>query len=236
MFGQLKENIFYGFQEAKNNPDELKAKFNGYVSTLKASPSLKKLHETYELIEKASFDSETIAAEFINECLAELKNVDKNEIEKLIPLAVSKGVSLPSRIVAFDQLVFNENMNLKDKYDQKTMLIKQLTKSNEKKVDYKEMINTLDKKVNNKVGKLTNEQKEALDVFIENNESKIKTYYGSLIESTIDSIENRLINEDSIDINKSLIASKKKLQSLKDKNPTIDTVDSIIELKNDLNA
>jgi hypothetical protein len=237
MFGQLKENIFYSLDQVKSNPDELKARFNNYVSALKSSSTLKKLHEVYEQIEKAQFDNETIALQFIDECLAELKGFDKSELAKLTSL-VNENVKVKTsiRIKAFDELLFNESLNIKNKYDQKTLVIKQLTKTNQKKVDYKEIITNLDKKVNTSVAKLTTEQKEALEIFVENDNAKLKTYYTNLIESTIDLIETKLLSEDNVDINKTLIASKRKLKELQNEAPNIETVERIVELKADLNA
>lgn len=239
MFGQLKENIYLSFDKAKNNPDELKVKVFGYFKALKESNSLREMHDLYTLVETASFDSEVIANGFIDECVTKLRDISKDsevEIGKLHTL-VSEGIEakISDKIKALDRLVF-ENLNLKDKYDQKTLLIKQLTQSQDKKVDYKEMISNLDKKVNTQVSKLTTEQKQALEIFMENDESKMKGYYTSLIESAIETLEEKILATESVEVNRTLIASKKKLQQYKSQTPNIAIVDSIIELKQDLSA
>lgn len=236
MFGQLKENILHNLDLAKDTPKLLKTKFAVFTKTLKESKDLKQFYNIYDIVESAQFANEAIAKEFLDECLIVLGSLNKTEVDKLKDLAEGVNVKTSPKAQALDQLLFNENLNLREKYDQKMLLIKHLTKITEKKVDYKEMVQSLDKKVNSQVSKMTNEQREALDLFIENDESKLNTYYKTLVESTIDSLENKILATESVEENRTLIQVRKKLKLMESEKPSIDNVDTIIELKLTLDA
>jgi hypothetical protein len=239
MFGQLRENILLNLESSKKSPAELKAKFASFTTTLKESKELYTLYQIYEMVETAKFENQAIAKEFLDECLNRCEVVKdkmrgKDGFAPLRPLAEGQTAKLSPITKALDAILF-ENLNTKEKYDQKAALIKSLTDKTQKP-DFKEMITTLDKKVTTQVGKLTTEQKEALEVFMENDQAKQQKYFTTLVESTIEAVEEKILATESVETNRKLIEVKKRLQQLKSQSPNIEAVDSILELKADLNA
>lgn len=244
MFGQLKENIYYNIQKQKDNAEEAAKQFGKYFSTLKESKELKVLHNLYAMVESAHFENETIAIQFLDESIKEYmhfrdqnlrgKASDLPKLQEMAAAAVQAQVS--ERVKALDNLLFNENLNVKEKFDQKIILIKDLTKSREKKVNREEMLSNLGKKVNDQVTKLTVEQKEALEVFLERDEKKIHDYFNNLIETTINSIDNHLVKEEKVEVVTQMVATRRKLQELKNQSPEIGIVELVLDLKQGLDA
>ena len=130
-----------------------------------------------------------------------------------------------------DQLVFNENLSLKDKATFKVKLTKQITNRSTEKINHEEAFNTLHDKINENVSKLNENQIEILNLFIENDSQKINDYYTNLINEVTDIVENNIVATDNGEVIKRLVEVKKKLNTLKTQKPNIDEVEKIISLK-----
>ena len=233
MFGTLKNNILSKLENTYNVSGEnaFKEEFYQYIKVIKENKVLKEFYTVYDLFNQVSFDDSDIAKEFVEESISYLKKFDKSNIKKLESLTESKDVNKNTIEFKLDQLVFNESIGLKDKATYKIELIKQLTKKDSKSSDYKEVFTTLHKKINDKVSQLNPEQTKALDIFIENDNQKITTYYDNLINETHSVVENKILQSEDMDVIKKLIEVKKRLDNLKSESPSIAEIEKIIALK-----
>ena len=133
MFGLLKENILNRLEETyliEGNETNFKVEFNKFMNVVKNDKDLKNLYEMYISYNDVTFDDYDIAKEFVNESIDFLKKVDKKSISKLENLIGDyefKKLKTESIEFKLDQLVFNENLSVKDKFLYKANLIKQLT-------------------------------------------------------------------------------------------------------------
>lgn len=237
MFGTIKENILSKLETIYNNEGEkgFKIAFNKYVKTIKENKHLKEFYEVYDLFKEVNFDNYETAKDFIEESINHLKKYDKNQLNKLLGLVDDiKPITEDSIEHKLDQLIFNENLNLKNKFDYKTKLINQITKNNQKNVDYKDTFEKLNNKIEENVSKLSEEETELLNLFIENDNEKIKNYYKTLINETEEIVENKILEADNHDVTKRLIEVKRKLNTLKNQEPNINEIEDITDLKKSL--
>jgi hypothetical protein len=189
---------------------------------MKNSNIYKELH-----ILSISFKSEHIINSF-------LKQFDKSEVkilESILETEQLKPIHQDSIEFKLDHLIFNENLNLKDKAIYKIDLIKQITNRSTTKVNHQEAFGVLHDKINENVSKLNETQMEVLDLFVENDNQKINNFYGNLISEVETIVENNIINTDSSEVIKRLVEVKKKLNQLKSQTPNINEVEKIISLK-----
>lgn len=239
MFGILKENILNKLEKTYNDKGEkvFKKQFNEYIKTIKGNKNLKEFYEVYDLFNLVNFDDEVIAKEFVEESITYLKQFDRSDIKKLEPILESEQI-IPihesSIEYKLDQLVFNENINLKDKAILKVNLIKQITNRETTKTNHQEAFNRLHNKINENVSKLTENQIEILNLFIENDNQKINQFYSNLIDEVTNIVENNIIKSENGEVIKKLVEVKKKLNTLKLDKPNIDEVEKIISLKESL--
>lgn len=240
MFSTIKENILNKLEKTYKESGEaaFKSQFSSFVKILKENKDLKEFYEIYDLFSNVNFEDDATAREFVEEGINRLKQLDKSQIEKL--KEITEGTLMEEKRsmgYRLDQLIFNENINLKDKTLNKMSLIKHLTTNTPKttRSDYKEVLSNLDKRINDKVTKLTNEQTEILDMFIENDSERINTYYTTLINETEQLVENKILIAENGDVVKRLVEVKRKLKSLKDGKPEILDIEDIIELKESFN-
>ena len=231
MFGQLRENILTSLALIKDNQVELKNKFAKYTKVLKESTDLNSYYSLYEQVETAYFADSATAKEFLDECLSALKKVDIKSVNKLKVLSEGKDVVVLARTKLLDQLVFNQKLTIKERYDNKVKLIKSLTEKVDKVNAGQEVFSNLDKKVNSDITQMTAHQKEALNIFLENDLSKIKDYYKSLVEGLIDSIDSLTLESTDTDEVKKIIETKRKLIKMKNESASISSVDTLLELK-----
>ena len=169
--------------------------------------------------------------DFVDECLSALKKVDIKSVNKLKVLSEGKDVVVLARTKLLDQLVFNQKLTIKERYDNKVKLIKSLTEKVDKVNAGQEVFSNLDKKVNSDITQMTAHQKEALNIFLENDLSKIKDYYKSLVEGLIDSIDSLTLESTDTDEVKKIIETKRKLIKMKNESASISSVDTLLELK-----
>jgi len=237
MFGILKENVLNKLEKTYNDNGEtvFKKEFNQYIKTIKENKDLKEFYEVYDLFNQVNFDDESIAKEFVDESINYLKQFNLDTVKLLESMLASEDKlnSLHEESIEYklDQLVFNENLDLKDKAIFKVKLIKQITNRNTEKVNHQEAFNTLHDKINENVSKLNENQIELLNLFIENDSQKINDYYTNLINEVTDIVENNIVATDNGEVIKRLVEVKKKLNTLKTQKPNIDEVEKIISLK-----
>jgi hypothetical protein len=238
MFGVIKENILGKLEKTYTDGDvtSFKKEFNRYIKTIKENKDLKEFYEVYDLFKQVNFDDIDIAKEFVEESISYLKQFNKSEVDKLTELTESLH-KLNEKTIEFklDQLIFNENISLKEKAQYKVELIKQITKKENTKIDYKDSFEALHKKINENVSKLNTEQTQALELFIENDVNKINDFYQNLINDTETIVENKILNSENSEVVKKLVEVKKRLNSLKEENPTIIEIEKIINLKESFN-
>jgi hypothetical protein len=238
MFGTIKENILNKLEKTYTEGGEtvFKKEFNNYIKTIKENKDLKEFYEVYDLFKQVNFDDTDVAKEFVEESVSYLKTFDKTQIDKLSGLVNSiEGINENSIEYKLDQIVFNENISLKDKAQIKVDLIKKITKKENIQISYKESFDTLHSKINENVSKLNEEQTKALELFIENNTEKIDGFYKDLITSTESIVENKIIESESLDVIKTLVEVKKRLNILKNEKPNIIEIEKIISLKESFN-
>jgi hypothetical protein len=238
MFGTIKENILNKLEKTYTEGGEgvFKKEFNKYIKTIKENKDLKEFYEVYDLFKQVNFDDTDVAKEFVEESVSYLKTFDKTQIDKLSSLVNSiEGINENSVEYKLDQIVFNENISLKDKAQIKVDLIKKITKKENTQISYKESFDTLHSKINENVSKLNEEQTKALELFIENNTEKIDGFYKDLITSTESIVENKIIESESLDVIKTLVEVKKRLNILKNEKPNIIEIEKIISLKESFN-
>jgi hypothetical protein len=238
MFGTIKENVLNKLEETYSKGDEknFKKEFNRYIRTIKESKDLKEFYEVYDLFKQVNFDDIDIAKEFVEESISYLKQFDAKQIDKLTSL-VEKVEKINENSIEFklDQLIFNENISLKEKAKYKVEVTKHITKKHDEKVNYKDIFGTLHNKITENVEKLNSEQTKALELFIENDSEKINNFYQSLINETETIVENKIVDSENSDVIKKLIEVKKRLNTLKTEKPNIVEIEKIIDLKESFN-
>lgn len=233
MFGQIKENILTEMAVLKNSPKELKIKFSKFTKVLKDSKDLSQFYNLYEQVESAHFENDSISKEFLNECLSQLNNLDILEIEKLKALSETANVKLSKRTELLDKLVFGK-LSITERINTKFELISFISESKKSEKDFKEAITLFDKKLKEDDFNLSEEQKNLLTLFVEDDEVKINDVYKNLIESTTDILDNIILNSENITEAKKIIETKKKLIKLKSEKPSINVIDEINQLKQSL--
>lgn len=238
MFGTIKESILSKLEKTYASGDEttFKKEFNRYIRTIKESKDLKEFYEVYDLFKQVNFDDSDIAKEFVEESINYLKQYDKTQVDKLANLNESIE-KLDESTIEFklDQLIFNENVSLKDKAKYKVELVKQITNKENKKIDYKSSFETLHTKINENVSKLNETQAMVLDLFIENDSQKIKNFYSDLITETENIVESKILASENLEVVKKLIEVKQRLNTLKSETPNIVEIEKIISLKESFN-
>jgi len=233
MFGQLKESVLNNLEKeyTLNGESKFKKEFAKYVKVLKENKSLKEFNETYDLLNNMRFDNEIIAKEFVEESINHLKSLNHSETDKLQSL-VENVVSIDGTINnSIDQLVFNKNLSVLEKVKHKANLINHLLRPEIKVENVTESIGVITDRLNNKISKLNEEQIKVLNLFAENDESKINSYYEHLIKDTSALVENTINNADDIIIVKKLLEVRSRLNEMKEQKPSLDLIDDIIDLK-----
>lgn len=237
MFGLLKENILNKLENIYSEQGEatFKVEFAKFMKTIKESKDLKEFYNTYAAINEAEFSDFSLAKDFIDECLSYMGALNKAEINKLKPLVESETETKFGLINNYlDQLVFNNNLSIKEKYEYKTKLISSILKENiEERKNYVKVINKTDDKITESIKDLSEDQLTVIDLFVENDENKIKSFYGSLITETQDKIDTKIIEcKDKNDIVINLIEAKRKLKNMLSE-PSISNIETVLQLKSD---
>lgn len=237
MFGLLKENILNKLENvySEQGEDTFKIEFAKFMKTIKESKDLKQFYNTYAAINEAEFGEFSLAKDFIDECLSYLNNLNKSDISKLKLLAEDNAKGTPGTINDYlDQLIFNNNLKIHEKYEYKTKLISSILKENiEEKKNYIKVINATDQKITENVKDLTEDQLAVIDLFVENDQDKIKDFYGKLINETQEKIDNKIIDsKDKNDLIINLIEAKKKLKNMLSE-PSISNIETVLSLKSD---
>jgi len=240
MFGILKENILDKLEETyiSEGEENFKKEFNKYIKTIKENKNLKEFYEVYDLFNQVNFDDVVIAKEFVEESINYLKQFDKSEIKKLETILESKTKkTLNEDTIEYklDRLIFEESINLKDKVVLKVNLVKQLTNKEKKTSNYKETFEKLQTNINENIAKLSPNQTDILDLFVENDSSKINDYYKNLINETAELVDKKIVESGDINVAKKLLEVKIKLTDLKKETPNIAEIERIVELKESFN-
>lgn len=233
MFGQLKESILSNLEKTYNDKGEkdFKKSFTAYVKVLKENNTLREFNEVYDLLNTMKFGDEIIAKEFVEESIAHLKSLDLTAINNLKKLT-EDTVSIKGTVNdSVDQLVFNKKISLLDKIKHKTNLIKNLTRVNESIESLTESIDKINSSLVDKISQLNEEQVKVLNLFSENDELAINEYYTTLIENTQNALEDTITKVDDIIIVKKLLEVRSKLNNMKDEKPSLEIIDSVIDLK-----
>lgn len=236
MFGTLKENILNKLENtySTNGEKEFKQNFYSFIKVIKENKNLKEFYEIYDLFKQVNFDDEAVAKEFVEESLKYMKTLNKSEIKALQNIMEStelQELNTNSIEYKLDQLVFNENLNLKDKATYKVKLVNQIFNKQTENTDPKKTFETLYTKINENVSKLDESETQILDLFVENDSQKIKDYYLGLINETTDLVDKKVIATENVEVAKKLLAVKVKLNDLKTATPTINEIEKIISLK-----
>lgn len=235
MFGAIKESIFNDLEQTSLNENEkvFKKKFNAFFNVLKENKELKEFYEIYKLFEEVNFDDSDIAKEFVEESLKYLDKFDKKQINKLKTLT-ENVVKLNENSTQhyLDQLLFNENLSIKDRVIIKTNLTKSITNRIREKANYVELIDKMQTKINENLTKLNEQEKEILELFVEQDQEKISKFYQNLIKETEEIVENKILEAPALDVVKKLVEVKKRLNDLKQEQPTISEIEKISVLKN----
>ena len=236
MFGYLKDNILNQLEKVYISEGEkpFKKEFHNFIKVIKENNSLKEYYEMYDLFNQVNFDDESIAKEFVEESLKHLKSFNSGEVKKLEPFINGKEKKkLAERSINFklDQLLFNENINIKDKVTHKIDLIKLLVNRENKPTTYNEGFINLQSRINENVGKLNEAQTQILELFVENDSKKINDYYTNLINETTDLVDRKVLATENIEVAKTLLEVKIKLSDLKKLAPNIEEIENIIDLK-----
>ena len=233
MFGQLKESVLTNLEKeyAQNGETKFKKQFAKYVKVLKENKSLKEFNEIYDLLNNMRFDNELVAKEFVEESINHLKKLNLSETDELKSL-VENVVSIDGTINhSIDELVFNEKITILDKVKHKTKLVSHLLRDDSKSTSVTESIGQITEKLNDKISKLNEEQMKALNLFAENDDSKINSYYNELINDTSSLVEASINESDDIIIVKKLLEVRGKLNEMREQKPNLDNIDMIIDLK-----
>lgn len=234
MFGQLKESILSDLEKAYQEKGEkdFKKSFAKYVKVLKENNVLREFNEVYGLLNTMRFEDENVAKEFVEESITYLKSFDLTKVEILKGLT-ENVIKIDNTInESVDQLVFNKKLSLVDKVKHKTNLIKHLSRKLEEPKSLKESIDTINERLAEKISKLNEEQIKVLNLFAENDESAINNYYSNLIEATQNLVESTINKSDDIVIVKRLLEVRTKLNEMKNQKPSLDIIDSVLDLKN----
>jgi hypothetical protein len=233
MFGQLKESILSDLEKTYQEKGEkdFKKSFAKYVKVLKENNVLREFNEVYNLLNTMRFENEDIAKEFVEESIAHLKSFDLTKVDALKTL--TENITIVNNVVneSIDQLIFNKKLSLIDKVKYKTNLIKHLTRVDENIVSIKESIDKINESLSDKISKLNEEQVKVLNLFAENDESAINSYYATLIESTQNVVEETINKSDDIIVVKKLLEVRSKLNEMKNQKPSLDVIDNVLDLK-----
>lgn len=233
MFGQLKESILSDLEKTYQEKGEkdFKKSFSKYVKVLKENNVLREFNEVYNLLNTMRFENEDIAKEFVEESVIHLKSFDLTKIDVLKTL--TENIVIVNNVIneSIDQLVFNKKLSLVDKVKHKTNLVKHLTRVDENIVSIKESIDKINDSLADKISKLNEEQVKVLNLFAENDESAINSYYETLIESAQNVVEQTINKADDIIVVKKLLEVRSKLNEMKNQKPSLDVIDNVLDLK-----
>jgi hypothetical protein len=233
MFGQLKESILSDLEKTYQEKGEkdFKKSFAKYVKVLKENNVLREFNEVYNLLNTMRFENEDIAKEFVEESITHLKSFDLTKIEPLRNLT-ENIIAIDNTInESIDALVFNKKLSLIEKVKHKTNLVKYLTRDLNSEANLKESIDKINESLTDKISKLNEEQVKVLNLFAENDESAINTYYSNLIESAQNMVEKTINESDDIIVVKKLLEVRSKLNEMKNQKPSLEIIDDVIDLK-----
>jgi len=233
MFGLIKENILSELEKVyqEKGDNDFKKSFAKYVKTLKENKTLREFNEIYDLINNMRFADENIAKDFIEESIAHLKSLNLKDVSKLEALTESNKSIEGTVSNSIDQLVFNEKLSILDKVTHKSNLVKHLTRSEKDATpSLQESLDKFNTSIVDKISKLNEEQVKVLNLFAENDESKINTYYHNLIENTQQKVESIINNADDITIVKKLLEVRTKLNGMAKEKPSLDSIDNLLDL------
>jgi len=230
MFGKYNDSILkkIGNQYKDNNIKGLKKDIKEYVTLIKEDKNLNEFFKIYDMFKTINFEDKEVATEFVNESLLKLKSLDKTSVSKLRPLCENqRKISHNTIEYNLDQLVFNEKLSLKDRALCKVNLINQITNNKKGDIDF----NIMYDKINERIGSLNENEKVIIELFLENDDKKIKEYYTTLIEEIYEKVDNKILESSDGDVIKRLVEVKQKLKSLKGQIPNIKTIENILDLK-----
>lgn len=237
MFGLLKENILNKLENvySEQGEDQFKSDFAKFMKTIKESKDLKQFYNIYAAVNEAEFNEFSLAKDFVDECVSYLNSLNKSEVNKLKAILESEAKDNPGTINNYlDQLVFNPNLSIKEKYEYKTKLISSILKEGvEDRKNCIKVINNNDQKIAENIKGLNESQIAVIDLFVENDQDKIKEFFSTLIAETQEKIDNKIIeSKDKNDVVINLIEAKRKLKTLI-ATPTLENIEAVLTLKSD---
>lgn len=237
MFGLLKENILNKLENVYSEQGEaqFKSEFAKFMKTIKESKDLKQFYNIYAAVNEAEFNEFSLAKDFVDECVSYLNSLNKSEVNKLKTILESEAKDNPGTINNYlDQLVFNSNLTIKEKYEYKTKLISSILKEGvEDRKNCIKVINNNDQKIAESIKGLNESQIAIIDLFVENDQDKIKDFFSALIAETQEKIDNKIIeSKDKSDMVINLIEAKRKLKTMI-ADPTLENIEAVLTLKSD---
>lgn len=237
MFGLIKESVFDKLEaiHESGNETEFKQGFNEYFTKIKSDKDLRDIYEIYDLFTHVSFEDKELANQFIEESLNFLNSCDKSKINLLNEKYKDIISTLDENSVEYilDKLIF-EKTSIKDKVLYKSKLSKMLVGEVKDKSEITHIIENKQSKIEENVSKLSDPEKNILDLFVENDKQKIDNFYKTIISEAETLVENKITYEENSDVIKKLIEVKKKINLMKKESPDITKVENILNLKSDL--
>lgn len=237
MFATYNENILSSLEETYNsgNYAAFKKQFTNYSKVITSSPNIRRLYKIYEEVNKVRFDENGIAMEFINDVLTEIKGLNLKEVAVLKNMISDNVVKLKENTINYclDKLIFEPKLTISERVLTKRSLSHILCDKTTA-IEYVNKLSTLTETVSSNMLDMKEEEREVLELFIENDSTKIKEFYCDLIKETENIVENNILSADSSDVIQMLVRVKHKLNEIKTSSPTISEIDKVLSLKRSL--
>ena len=233
MFGKLKESVLTNLESTMKDKGEkdFKSKFAEYIKVLKENDTLRSYNEAYNLLNESKFDDELTAKIFLDESINRLKELDVSSTKALMDLT-EEVVSIEGTVNhSIDELVFSKDLSIVETVEHRVKLINNLVKGGVDMNKLNEEIESLSKNLSGKISKLNEEQVKVLNLFSENDESKVKEYYDELISETNTLVNQAITESEDIVVIKKLLSVNTKLNEMSKEKPTLESMDNILDLK-----
>ncbi len=233
MFGKLKESVLTNLESKMKDKGEkdFKSKFAEYIKVLKENDTLRSYNEAYNLLNESKFDDELTAKIFLDESINRLKELDVSSTKALMDLT-EEVVSIEGTVNhSIDELVFSKDLSIVETVEHRVKLINNLVKGGVDMNKLNEEIESLSKNLSGKISKLNEEQVKVLNLFSENDESKVKECYDELISETNTLVNQAITESEDIVVIKKLLSVNTKLNEMSKEKPTLESMDNILDLK-----
>ena len=239
-FGLLNEQILTSLEkkyaeDKKNFSKELSL----FVKILKESASYRDLYTHYNLILENYFEDVSYARTYLDQSIDFLRSIKLNPKDTKLMEGLGRAnltvKDINPHIAALDIVVFSDKRNIKEHVDAKQLLLNKLTTQTPKNsVDPKlrgVFLDLLESKLRNKWKSLTETEIKAAEAFSDSNEDEILSNYISIINDNVSIITEQLNDEVNEEVRDKLTRTKKMLLEMKNKKPTLDSLEKLFSLK-----